>query len=129
MNIPTSGSSARSRLRARTVMPSCITSGSVRGWKTCSSHGESPGTIGIFEFENWAERIKIGDVRLMKKTQWADGIEVRPSTIDGKGTFAAKPFKKGRKIAEFVGERISRVEVARRLRGKRRIRICGVDSY
>jgi SET domain-containing protein len=65
----------------------------------------------------------------MKKTQWADGIEVRPSTIDGKGTFAAKPFKKGRKIAEFVGERISRVEVARRLRGKRRIRICGVDSY
>lgn len=65
----------------------------------------------------------------MKKTQWADGIEVKPSTIDGKGTFATAHFKKGRKIAEFAGERISRVETARRLRGRRRIRICGVDSY
>ncbi len=57
------------------------------------------------------------------------GLEVRPSTIDGKGCFATVPFKKGRKIAEFVGEKISRVETARRLRGLRRIRICGLDSY
>ncbi|HEX9000541.1 MAG TPA: SET domain-containing protein-lysine N-methyltransferase [Blastocatellia bacterium] len=59
----------------------------------------------------------------------APGIEVKPSTIDGKGTFATIPFKKGRKIAEFVGEKISRVETAKRLRGKRRIRICGLDTY
>lgn len=65
----------------------------------------------------------------MKKTEWADGIEVKASTIDGRGTFATKPFKKGRKIAEFVGERIARVETARRLRNARRIHICGIDSY
>ncbi len=63
------------------------------------------------------------------QTPLAPGIEVKPSTIDGKGTFATILFKKGRKIAEFVGERISRVETAKRLRGKRRIRICGIDSY
>lgn len=66
---------------------------------------------------------------MKKQKDSAPGIEVKPSTIDGKGTFATIPFKKGRKIAEFVGERISRVETARRLRGKRRIRICGIDSY
>jgi len=57
------------------------------------------------------------------------GLEAKPSRIDGKGCFATVAFKKGRKIAEFVGERISRAETARRLKGKRRIRICGVDSY
>ena len=58
-----------------------------------------------------------------------DGLEMKPSPIDGKGCFATVAFKKGRKLGEFVGERISRVETARRLRGKRRIRICGIDSY
>lgn len=57
------------------------------------------------------------------------GLEAKPSEIDGRGCFATVAFKKGRKIAEFVGERISRMETARRLKGKRRIRICGVDSY
>ena len=65
----------------------------------------------------------------MKKTEWVDGIEVKASKIDGRGTYATKPFKKGRKIAEFVGERIARVETARRLRNARRIHICGIDSY
>ncbi len=63
------------------------------------------------------------------KSPLAHGIEVKQSQIDGKGCFATVDFKKGRKIAEFVGEKISRVETARRLRGKRRIRICGIDSY
>ena len=66
---------------------------------------------------------------MKEKTIFAPGIEVKPSAIDGKGTFATIQFKKGRKIAEFVGERISRIETAKRLRGKRRIRICGIDSY
>jgi SET domain-containing protein len=66
---------------------------------------------------------------LKEETKLAPGIEVKPSTIDGKGTFATTHFKKGRKIAEFVGERISRIETAKRLRGKRRIRICGIDTY
>ncbi len=60
---------------------------------------------------------------------WAEGIEVRPSTIDGRGCFATIQFRKGRKIAEYVGERISRQETARRLRGRQRIHICGLDSY
>lgn len=59
----------------------------------------------------------------------APGIEVKTSPIDGKGCFAAAPFKKGRKIAEYVGEKISRREIARRLKGRRRIHICGINSY
>jgi uncharacterized protein len=59
----------------------------------------------------------------------APGIEVRPSRIDGRGCFATVAFKKGRKIAEYDGERITRYEVTRRVKNKRRIYICGVDSY
>lgn len=67
----------------------------------------------------------------MKKTrtELADGIEVRPSPIDGKGCFAAVPFRKGRKIAELTGERVARVEAARRMRGRRRLHICALDHY
>ena len=59
----------------------------------------------------------------------AHGIEVKPSDIDGKGCFATVFFPKGRKIAELTGERIARVEAARRMRGRRRLRICAIDSY
>ena len=58
----------------------------------------------------------------------APGIVVAASHIDGKGCFAAVPFRRGRKIAEYEGERISRMEVARRLAGRRRIHICGIDG-
>lgn len=63
------------------------------------------------------------------KTELAEGIEVRPSLIDGKGCFATAPFRKGRKIAEMTGELVSRVEAARRMRGRRRIRICAINPY
>jgi SET domain-containing protein len=63
------------------------------------------------------------------KTETAEGIEVRPSRIDGKGCFATARFRKGRKIAEMTGERVSRVEAARRMRGRRRLHICAIDSY
>ena len=59
----------------------------------------------------------------------APGIKVGPSAIDGLGCFAAARFAKGREIAEYIGEKISRREIARRLRGRRRIHICGIDSY
>ena len=59
----------------------------------------------------------------------APGIRVGRSKIDGRGCFATRRFKKGRKIVELVGERVSRVEAARRMRGKRRLHICGIDSY
>ncbi|MFZ4985597.1 MAG: SET domain-containing protein [Blastocatellia bacterium] len=59
----------------------------------------------------------------------AEGLTVKHSPIDGRGCFATRHFPRGRKIAEYAGERISRREIARRLRGKRRIHICAVDSY
>ncbi|MEP7270114.1 MAG: SET domain-containing protein-lysine N-methyltransferase, partial [Acidobacteriota bacterium] len=63
------------------------------------------------------------------KSAPAPGIFVAKSRIDGKGCFARVAFARRRKIAEYEGERISRAEVARRLAGKRRIHICGIDSY
>lgn len=71
----------------------------------------------------------------MKKRPSADAISLAPglnvseSRIEGLGCFAALDFKKGRKIAEYTGEKISRHEIARRLRGKRRIYICGINTY
>lgn len=59
----------------------------------------------------------------------AYGLAVRPSQIDGSGCFATVFFPKGRKIAEYAGERISRAEVARRARVRRKLRICAVNSY
>lgn len=58
----------------------------------------------------------------------APGITVRRSRIDGRGAFATRRFAKGRKIAEYAGERISRAEAARRLHGMRRIRISDLDA-
>jgi SET domain-containing protein len=59
----------------------------------------------------------------------APGIRIGKSKIDGRGCFATAPFRKWQKIAELVGERISRVEAARRMRGRRRLHICAIDSY
>jgi SET domain-containing protein len=64
-----------------------------------------------------------------KQSELAEGIEVRPSRIDGRGCYAVVPFKRRRKVAELAGERISRVEAARRMRGKRRLHICAIDAY
>ena len=113
----TSEWSVRSRSRERSATPWSTTSASARGLKTRCSCGKSPAIIGILSNN------KIQHIRL------APGTEVRPSRIDGRGCFATVAFKKGRKIAEYAGERIPRQEVARRLKNKRRIYICGVDSY
>jgi hypothetical protein len=59
----------------------------------------------------------------------AYGLAVRSSQIDGRGCFATVFFRKGYKIAEYTGERIARAEVARRARGRRKLRICAVNSY
>jgi SET domain-containing protein len=60
----------------------------------------------------------------------ASGLAVRPSPICGKGCFATQFFPKGRKIAEYTGERIPAREVARRLRTRRHriLRICELDA-
>ncbi|HEV2764468.1 MAG TPA: SET domain-containing protein-lysine N-methyltransferase [Pyrinomonadaceae bacterium] len=59
----------------------------------------------------------------------APGLAVGPSAIDGKGCFATRHFARGRKIAEYEGERISRYEVARRLRRRRKHRVCAINNY
>ncbi|HVF49846.1 MAG TPA: SET domain-containing protein-lysine N-methyltransferase [Pyrinomonadaceae bacterium] len=59
----------------------------------------------------------------------AAGIEVKPSRIEGRGCFATAFFARGRKIAELTGERVSRREAARRMRGRRRLRICAINTY
>lgn len=58
----------------------------------------------------------------------AEGIVVRRSPIDGQGCFAARRFRAGAIIAEYVGERITGEEAARRLRGVRRIHVCSIDE-
>jgi len=59
----------------------------------------------------------------------APGTTIKPSKIDGKGCFATVHFRKGHKIAEYLGEKISRCEISRRVKGKRRLYISGLDSY
>ena len=72
---------------------------------------------------------KTTDGRRVQDAQLAPGIAVGGSKIDGRGCFAVVPFRKWQKIAELVGERVSRVEAARRMRGRERLHICAIDSY
>ena len=44
----------------------------------------------------------------------AEGLRVEKSSIDGKGCFAAVPFTRNQKIADYVGDRISFAEAERR---------------
>jgi uncharacterized protein len=57
----------------------------------------------------------------------APGLAIERSPINGKGCFATFPFGRGRKIAEYTGERISNAEAHRRA-GRRVLRICGIDD-
>jgi SET domain-containing protein len=65
----------------------------------------------------------------MTEVEFAPGLTARESTIEGHGCFATRTFKKGRRIAEYTGERVSRHQIARRVRNKKRIYVCGVNSY
>ncbi len=62
------------------------------------------------------------------KEESTAGIVVAKSQIDGHGCFAAKRFRQGSRIAEYLGERISQEEATRRLRGQRRIHVCAIDD-
>ena len=57
----------------------------------------------------------------------ADGLTIRKSPINGKGCFATRAFAKGRKIAEYAGERITTREAERRAASRRILRICAID--
>jgi len=58
----------------------------------------------------------------------AAGLSIKQSPINGKGCFATNHFKRGRKIAEYTGERINDFEARRRARKRRFLRICDIDG-
>jgi SET domain-containing protein len=58
----------------------------------------------------------------------AHGLTIGESHINGKGCFAAIHFARGRKIAEYTGERISDREAKRRAGGRAKLRICDIDG-
>ena len=58
----------------------------------------------------------------------AHGLGIHKSRINGRGCFATIPFKRGRKIAEYTGERISDLEAQKRARNRRVLRICDIDG-
>jgi SET domain-containing protein len=57
----------------------------------------------------------------------APGLSIKKSAIEGKGCFSVAPFKAGRKIAEYTGERIKNAEANRRA-NRRRLRICAINN-
>ena len=57
----------------------------------------------------------------------AHGLDLKKSTINGKGCFATRFFPRGKKIAEYTGEKISNAEAKRRSH-RRMLRICAIDS-
>src|SRR6266487_6381898 len=58
----------------------------------------------------------------------AHGLSIRKSPINGKGCFATVHFRRGKKIAEYTGERIPDLEARRRSRNRRILRICDIDG-
>ncbi|SRR6266545_4703762 len=61
------------------------------------------------------------------KLKPAPGLVVKQSNIEGKGCFSLNYFKRGHKIAEYTGEKISNAEANRRAH-RRRLRICEIDN-
>ncbi len=61
------------------------------------------------------------------KLRLAPGLTIRKSTIEGKGCFSEAPFRRGRKIAEYAGEKITNAEANRRA-DRERLRICAIDN-
>ncbi|MEP6922246.1 MAG: SET domain-containing protein-lysine N-methyltransferase [bacterium] len=54
-------------------------------------------------------------------------LEIKSSTIEGRGCFSRVHLKGGRKIAEYTGEKITNAEANRRA-GRRRLRICAINQ-
>ena len=58
----------------------------------------------------------------------ADGLTIGKSRINGQGCFATRAFFRGKKIAEYTGERIPDLEAQKRARNRRVLRICDIDG-
>ncbi|HEY6120631.1 MAG TPA: SET domain-containing protein-lysine N-methyltransferase [Pyrinomonadaceae bacterium] len=61
------------------------------------------------------------------KLKLAPGLRIEHSPIEGKGCFSNKTFTRGKKIAEYEGERISNAEANRRA-SRRKLRICAINN-
>jgi histone-lysine N-methyltransferase SETD1 len=61
------------------------------------------------------------------KLKLAPGLTIRKSPIEGMGCFSVAHFKRGRKIAEYAGQKITNAEANRRA-NRRRLRICAIDD-
>ena len=57
----------------------------------------------------------------------APGLAIKKSPIEGKGCFSVTNFRRGRKIAEYTGQRITNGEANRRA-SRRRLRICAINN-
>jgi SET domain-containing protein len=61
------------------------------------------------------------------KLSLAPGLTIKKSPIEGKGCFSVAQFRRGRRIAEYTGQKITNAEANRRAR-RRRLRICAINS-
>ena len=66
-------------------------------------------------------------LKIGMKLKIAKGLSIQRSPIDGKGCYATMPFGRGRKIAEYTGERIADREAQRRSH-RAKLRICDIDG-
>ncbi|HZS06496.1 MAG TPA: SET domain-containing protein-lysine N-methyltransferase [Blastocatellia bacterium] len=63
-----------------------------------------------------------------KRREYACGLTVRRSLIDGRGCFATIFIPRGARIAEYAGEKITQEEGLLRLRRQRKKRVSTVDA-
>jgi SET domain-containing protein len=61
------------------------------------------------------------------RLELAPGLAINESRIEGKGCFSSVQFKRGRRIAEYRGEKISDAEANRRA-NRRKLRICAINN-
>ena len=61
------------------------------------------------------------------KLKLAPGLAIKKSAIEGKGCFSVVSFKRGRKIAEYTGQKITNAEANRRA-SRRKLRICAINN-
>ena len=57
----------------------------------------------------------------------ASGLSIKRSQIEGMGCFSVTHFRRGRKIAEYTGEKITNAEANRRA-SRRKLRICAINN-
>ena len=61
------------------------------------------------------------------KLKLAPGLAIKKSAIEGKGCFSLTSFKRGHKIAEYTGQKITNAEANRRA-SRRKLRICAINN-